>query len=245
MSWYEDWFSSDAYDLVYEHRDLEEAERCIDLIEQVAGPEPGDTILDVGCGRGRHALLLAERGYDVIGLDLSERALSVARSRAADAGLDVDFRVGDMREPVGTDCVDGVVNLFTTFGYFEDDADNVRALRAMATALRPGGWLVQDFLNAPHVRATLVPEDRRTTEAGITIRQERSIADGRINKDIVLERNGETHRFRESVRLLTCEELVRMHDSAGLTVQSVYGTYDGLPHTPTTPRCILSSTLDG
>jgi len=244
MSWYEDWFSSDAYDLVYEHRDLEEAERCIDLIEREADPTPGDTVLDVGCGRGRHALILAERGYDVIGLDLSERAIDVARSRAADAGLDVDFRVGDMREPVGTACVDGVVNLFTTFGYFEDDADNVRALRAMATALRPGGWLVQDFLNAPHVRATLVPEDRRTTEAGITIRQERSIADGRINKDIFLERNGETHRFRESVRLLTCEDLVRMHDAAGLTVQSVYGTYDGAPRTPTTPRCILYATLD-
>jgi SAM-dependent methyltransferase len=245
MSWYEDWFSSDAYDLVYEHRDREEAERCIDLIEREAGPTPGDTILDVGCGRGRHALILAERGYDVIGLDLSERAIDVARSRAADAGLNVDFRVGDMREPVGTDCVDGVVNLFTTFGYFEDDADNLRALRAMVTALRPGGWLVQDFLNAPQVRATLVPEDGRTTEAGITIRQERSIADGRINKDIFLERNGETHRFRESVRLLTCEDLVRMHDAAGLTVQSVYGTYDGAPRTPTTPRCILSSTLNG
>jgi len=245
MSWYEDWFSSDAYDLVYEHRDREEAERCIDLIEREAGPAPGDTILDVGCGRGRHALILAERGYDVIGLDLSERALNVARSRAADAELDVDFRVGDMREPVGTDCVDGVVNLFTTFGYFEDDADNVRALRAMATALRPGGWLVQDFLNAPHVRATLVPEDRRTTDDGVTIRQERSISDGRINKDITLAHNGETHQYRESVRLFTRDDLVRMHDAAGFTVQSVYGTYDGAPHTPTTPRCILYSTLDG
>jgi len=243
VSWYEDWFSSDAYDLVYEHRDLDEAERCIDLIEREVSPHPRAHILDVGCGRGRHALILARRGFDVTGLDLSEHAIQKARERAAEAGLDIGFRIGDMREPVGVDVVDGVVNLFTTFGYFEDDDDNLRALRAMTEALRPGGWLVQDFLNVPYVHETLVSHDERTTDDGVTIRQDRAIEDGRINKDITIEHDGTTHRYAESVRLLTLYDLTAMYEAVGLEVEAVYGHYDGRTYTPDTPRCILHATL--
>ena len=112
MSWYEEWFWSDAYTRVYDHRDEEEAEQLVDLIEHEMSPAPNAHLLDIGCGRGRHTRTLARRGYRVTGIDLSEKAIEAARAEAADEGLDAttSFHVGDMREPVGTDVVDGVVN---------------------------------------------------------------------------------------------------------------------------------------
>ncbi|MFO8098495.1 MAG: class I SAM-dependent methyltransferase [Salinibacter sp.] len=238
MPWYDGWFGSNAYNLVYDHRDEAEAERLVDFVERTIAPDDGARVLDVGCGRGRHARAFARRGYDVTGLDLSEESIAEARRRAEAEGLDISFAQGDMRDPYCEDCMDGVVNLFTTFGYFEADAENQRALRAMATALRPGGWFVQDFLNAPQVVDTLAPETTRTTN-GLTIREHRWIDDGRINKEITIEDNGRTESFRESVRLYTLDDFRAMYDAVGLTLLDTYGTYDGDPYTEHSPRLLL------
>lgn len=238
MSWYEDWFGRDEYELVYQQRDETEARQVIDLLERVAAPDEGATVLDVGCGRGRHARVLARRGYRVTGIDLSARSIEEARRRAEAEGLSIHFKQQDMRKPFCEECADGVVNLFSSFGYFEDEADHRRALRAMSAVLRPGGWLFQDFLNAPQVRQTLVPEDRRT-EDGYTIHQRRWIEDGRINKEITLRRNGQEQTFHESVRLLALEDFRRLYAAAGLRLIDTFGGYDGRPHTDEAPRLIL------
>ncbi|MEL6445846.1 MAG: class I SAM-dependent methyltransferase [Bacteroidota bacterium] len=254
MSWYEAWFDSDAYEVVYQNRNLADARRLLDLIERVAAPAPDAALLDVACGRGRHARLLAQRGYDVTGLDLSENAIATARKRAKQEGLSerVRFMVGDMRLPHFQQRFDGVVNLFTSFGYFADEADHARAVSAMAQALKPGGFLVQDFLNASYVRQHLVPRDVRTLDS-IDVTQERWIAEDapggpRVEKRITLccfefdEAEGiaaEDHVFTESVRLLTRDDIAALYDAAGLTLLDTYGTYDGDPHTPESPRLIL------
>lgn len=238
MSWYEGWFDSKAYDLVYAHRDEDEAEQLVDLIEDEVAPAPTAHIVDVGCGRGRHALIFAERGYTVTGVDLSPEAISEARLQAQEDGVDVTFEQGDMRTPYCDGCADGVVNLFTTFGYFETDAENLRALQAMSMALRPNGWFVQDFLNAPQVKDTLVPSTTRTVR-GVTIQQERWIDDGRIKKRITLDHDDGIDTFFESVRLYTREDLVDMYPAADLELVDTYGSYDGAPHTPDSPRLIL------
>jgi len=238
MPWYEKWFDRDEYELVYHNRDAGEAEEVIDLLEWVVAPPPGTAILDVGCGRGRHSITLARRGYRVSGVDLSERALGTARKRATRDGLDIAFLQGDMREPVCHACFDGLINLFTAFGYFEDEDDHLKALQAMAAALKPGGWLFQDFLNAPYVHRTLIPEDRRT-EKNVEIIQRRWIEEGRINKEILFRRNGNTHRFCESVRLFTLEDFEGLYAAAGLTIEQTFGSYDGLPSSPEAPRLIL------
>ncbi len=254
-AWYEEWFDRDEYELVYNERDLAEAARVVNLLERAVKPETGAAILDVGCGRGRHARTLARRGYRVAGIDLSARAIETARRRAAEEGLEAIFAQQDMREPFCTGCVGGAVNLFSSFGYFEDERDHARALGAVVTALRPGGWFFQDFMNAPHVRATLVPEDERRAD-GHTIRQRRWIADGRINKEITLRpdrtggsapgvqqnggpQNGDAKTFRESVRLLTLEDFQRLYAEAGLELVQTFGGYDGRPHTDSAPRLIL------
>lgn len=240
MPWYEDWFGSDAYDLVYDHRDEAEAERLIDLIEREIAPQPGAHIVDVGCGRGRHARILAHRGYRVTGIDLSSNAIAEARTRAKAEGVDdeLSFRVGDMREPACEACADGVVNLFTSFGYFDEDAENERALRAMRTALRPGGWFLQDFLNAPLVVETLEPSETETRNEA-TIHQRRWIEDGRINKEITIEHEGTSETYRESVRLYTLADLKVLYERVGLDLVDTFGNYEGTPYTPRSARLLL------
>lgn len=242
-AWYEDWFGREEYKLVYRRRDEKEAEECIDLIERAVSPAPDARVLDVGCGRGRHARILARRGYRVTGTDLSERSLREARKRAQEDGLSIDYLRKDMRETVCEDCFDGAVNLFTAFGYFQKEADHVQTLRAITAALRPGGWFVQDFLNADYVRETLVPRDSRTAN-GTTIEQERWIEDGRINKRIQIERKGRTKIFRESVRLFTLEDFRTLYRRVGLALEATYGDYDGRPFAPTSPRLIMVSRND-
>ena len=241
MSWYEDWFWSDAYTEVYDHRDEAEAEQLVTLIQRSITPAPTAHILDVGCGRGRHARALARRGYRVTGIDLSETAIEEARAAAAEDGLDetASFQVGDMREPFCEACADGVVNLFTSFGYFQDDAENEQALRAMTAALRPGGWFLQDFLNAPVV-ANSLGTSHHETEDGLTIHQDRWIEDGRVNKEITIEGADGAETFRESVRLYTLYDLKEMYARVGLELVELFGDYDGGDYEPDeSPRLLL------
>lgn len=244
MAWYEEWFDSDAYELVYEQRDLTEARRLADLIELTAEPESGARVLDVGCGRGRHSRILAARGYTVTGVDLSENAIRTARRRAVAEGVDdrVTFEQGDMRCLDFDAVFDGAVNLFTTFGYFDDDGDHQRVIDGIARALVPGGWFVQDFLNAPYVRAHLVAEDEKMVD-GVRVRQERWLDGDYVKKRITFHRNGDEDgdlpSFTESVHLLTVADFRRMYEAAGLTLEITFGDYDGSPHTPESPRLIL------
>ncbi|MEM1044186.1 MAG: class I SAM-dependent methyltransferase [Bacteroidota bacterium] len=247
MAWYEDWFDSDAYELVYDQRDLSEARRLADLIERTAQPTPGARVLDVACGRGRHSRILAARGYDVTGVDLSENALRSARRRAAREGLSVTFQQADMRALPFEAAFDGAVNLFTSFGYFDAESDHQRVIDGVARALRPGGWFVQDFLSAPYLAAHLVAEDERTVEGPdgqpVRIVQRRRIEAGpggpRVNKEITLHRSGNTHTFAESVRLLGAADFRRMYAAAGLDLAATFGDYAGGPYSEASPRLIL------
>ncbi len=240
MAWYEQWFSRDEYEIVYSERNEEEAISLVDLIERTVKPTEGSDILDVGCGQGRHAIEFAKRGYNVTGLDLSERSLEIAREKAAEKNLDITFIAGDMRNPVGRDRFDGVVNLFTAFGYFERWEDHQKAVDAMASAVKPGGFVVQDFLNRTAVEANLVPSDTRTVR-GIVIEQRRWIEEGRILKEIVFSNEGDSHTFFESVALLDQSDFEALYASAGLKLESVLGDYSGASFEDDSPRTILFS----
>jgi SAM-dependent methyltransferase len=256
--WYKDWFDSGAYELVYHDRGLVDAAPLIDLIEAEAAPPHDGRILDVACGRGRHARLLAARGYRVTGIDFSAKAIETALRRAREEDVSVDFHEGDMRALPFNRCFDGVLNLFTSFGYFYDDFENEVAIEEMRRALVPGGFLFQDFLNADYVAETLVPEDERVIDSEelgeVIVRQKRWVrginGGRRLEKRIELHclhhADGEPDRYSytESVRLFTLADFERMYDQAGLRLEKTFGHYDGRPHGPDTPRLILLARRD-
>jgi SAM-dependent methyltransferase len=231
--WFEAWFGED-YLRIYQHRDETEAEHVVDLIARFLEGRDVRSVLDLGCGAGRHSRALCER-WLTVGLDLSAALLKIARREMPDA----PYVRADMRElPFAPESFDLVVNLFTSFGYFEDDLENERVLVRVCDALRRGGTLVIDFLNASQVRSDLVPYDERV-EHGITIEQTRSISldDRFVEKTIRLRERGK--EYIERVRLLTPRDLERMLDVAGFAVVARIGDYAGAPWSETSPRAIL------
>jgi SAM-dependent methyltransferase len=231
--WFEAWFGED-YLRIYQHRDETEAEHVVDLIARFLEGHDIRSVLDLGCGAGRHSRALCER-WLTVGLDLSAALLKIARREMPDA----PYVRADMRElPFAPESFDLVVNLFTSFGYFEDDLENERVLVRVCDALRRGGTLVIDFLNASQVRSDLVPYDERV-EHGITIEQTRSISpdDRFVEKTIRLRERGK--EYIERVRLLTPRDLERMLDVAGFAVVARIGDYAGAPWSETSPRAIL------
>jgi SAM-dependent methyltransferase len=231
--WFEEWFGQDYLD-IYQHRDETEAERAIELIASNLAGRRIDRVLDLACGAGRHTKVLRERWWTV-GLDLSMSLLKVARRESPDG----PYVRGDMRElPFAEESFDLVVNLFTSFGYFDDDSEHVQVLSCVSEAMKHGGTLVIDYLNAGQVRRELVPYDERV-ENGITIEQRRTISsDGRfVEKTIALREKGK--EYIERVRLLSPRDLQRMLVEAGFKVVKLFGDYSGSDWTDESPRTIL------
>lgn len=152
MDWFEDWFDSTLYEKLYANRDQKEAQQLINLLEETIPLQPHSKILDLGCGRGRHSISLARKGYHVKGIDLSERAIESAQEKAEGEGLEhVYFQVRDMRNPL-PETFDAILNLFTTFGYFLDDNENTRVLDSVVRMLGMNGTFVLDYLNPSYVK---------------------------------------------------------------------------------------------
>jgi SAM-dependent methyltransferase len=231
--WFEQWFGED-YLHIYQHRDEREAEHAVELIAANLAGREIHSVLDLGCGAGRHTKVLFERGWTV-GLDLSMALLKVARRESPGA----PYVRADMRElPFADDSFDLVVNLFTSFGYFEDDREHARVLSRVCAVTRHGGTFVIDFLNAGQVRRELVPYDERVKN-GITIEQTRTISqdDRFVEKRIRLRGRGK--EYIERVRLLSEADLERMLSVAGFDVSKRFGDYGGASWSEDSPRTIL------
>ncbi len=232
--WFEHWFGEEYLEL-YPHRDDEEASRVAALLESRGVVRRGDRVVDLACGAGRHAVALSRLGARVVGLDLSMPLLRAGQRRWQDARLvRADIRV----LPLRTGAADAVVNLFTSFGYFELDAEHETVIAEVARVLRAGGRFVLDFLNAREVRATLVPRDERPINGRSVVQERRLEKDGRyVIKTIPLA--GEGRSFMERVRLYERADLERMLEGAGLAVDAVLGDYEGAPYVEHSPRLLM------
>jgi SAM-dependent methyltransferase len=238
MAWYKDWFGED-YLKAYPHRDDTEAKAQIDFVVKILSLPAGARVLDVGCGRGRHAIALCRMGYRVTCLDLSPVLLRLAKQKSEQVCC-ARFVQADMRRIPFAAVFDAVMSLFTTFGYFKTDEQNQQTLVSIGTALKPGGWFFLDYLNKDFVVKNFVARDCRADE-GFEISQERTYnqKDQRIEKKIRMKENGRLREYSESVRLYTLNEMQAMLAAAGLRLMNTFGDFDGSDFSAGSPRLIL------
>lgn len=240
-NWYREWFNED-YMVTYSHRDLKSSEAEVDFLMSVLRPDPGECVLDLCCGNGRHSLALCGRGLDnIVALDLSPVLIGeAARLFQGCDSAPYLVRADMVSLPFPAGRFDVVANFFTSFGYFLSESDNRQTLSEMARILRPGGRLWFDYINAAFVRAHLEEASEKTV-GEMKIQEFRSLTHRgtRLQKIIHIQAEGEERVYRESVRLYEIGELEILMRSFGLEVSECFGGYDGRPFSRDTPRLIL------
>ncbi|MCB2378610.1 class I SAM-dependent methyltransferase [Hymenobacter sp. BT635] len=220
--WFSTWFDSPYYHLLYRDRNHTEARAFIDELLTHLHPKPSTRLLDLGCGKGRHAIYLNEKGYDVTGVDLSPESIAYARQFAHEH---LHFYVHDMRDPLPYGPFDFIFNLFTSFGYFANETENVVALRSAAAALRPGGKMVIDFMNTELTVRQLVVHEQKTVD-GITFHLHRHLSNDFIVKEIrFTDHEGQPQQYEEQVRALSQDRFEEYFQMAGLRLAEVLGNY--------------------
>lgn len=243
MSWFEEWFDSPLYEKIYANRNREEAAQLATLIENQIPKTDYQHLLDLGCGRGRHSITLAKRGYHVTGVDLSEEAIKKARRLASEDNLDkIEFVVGDMRDLIDH-TFDAVLNLFTTFGYFLDDSENIDVFKNVHRMLKPGGLFMQDFMNSDLVQMNLVPAEEGKYEK-LHYRIARKIEKNMVFKTIHFsgEDLDKPLEFTERVKLYNLSWFEKELEENGFNLLSVYGNYSGSHFVKNeSPRLIMLS----
>lgn len=219
-SWFTSWFDTPYYHILYKDRDDKEAQVFMDNIVHYLNLPEDAKILDLACGKGRHSIYLNEMGFDVTGADLSENSIAKANKFANDK---LRFVVHDMREP----CLkkyDAILNLFTSFGYFENEDDNFKTLNAIHESLTEYGFAVIDFMNVYTVIDNLVASEVKTVDE-IDFHIKRKVVDGFILKEIDFEDKGQSYHFTEKVRALTLEDFEQMMEEAGIYLLDTFGDY--------------------
>jgi SAM-dependent methyltransferase len=219
--WYAEWFDTKYYHKLYKHRDEKEAELFMRNITTHLGLKTESHILDLACGKGRHAQFLNTLGYKVTGLDLSENSILTARENKNN---NLSFYVHDMREVYRREQLDAVFNLFTSFGYFDSQSDNLKVLTSISEMLKEDGVLVIDFMNAEKVINKLVAEEVKSLE-GIEFHINRTYDGAHIFKNIQFNDNGEQFEFTERVQALTRTHFEELLEAAQFELLTVFGNY--------------------
>jgi SAM-dependent methyltransferase len=241
--WWQTWFGP-GYLAVYDAFLAERTPVEVDQIEALLQLRPPRRILDLPCGQGRHAIELARRGYQVTGIDLSQYMLGVARERAEAAGVRVRWLAGDMREPLAGEIFDLVLNLFTSFGYFADEADDRGVVRAAASMLAPGGRFLLEVINGERVMGNF--QEREWFTIGQTAVMERRSLD-MATRRMVVERTVSSATGDDTsvhaVRLYRGQEVETMLAAAGFSRVELYGDWDGARLTPESLRVLAVGTM--
>lgn len=220
----------------------ESGETQAQFIAQVLELVAGERVLDAVCGNGRHSVALAKKGYDVTGADLSEAQIESARKAAAAAGVNVRFLVHDMRDLPFENEFDAAFNVFTSFGYFEDQEDDRRALRSFRRALRPGGRFFIDYINFIGLVPRFSPNNWQRGADGLLMLIEHRwdlLGGGMRDTWTVREEDGTERSYESLVRMYTPYELRAELEAAGFRVTKTFGGWDGSELRATSIRLML------
>jgi len=221
MSWYKDWFNSPYYHILYGKRDEREAESFVSHLLDFIKPSPDALFLDLACGKGRHSRMIADKGYSTYGIDLSTENIQAAREFESEK---LKFEVYDMRDVYRKNTFDCILNLFTSFGYFKEEKDNLRTLHSVSQSLKQAGLFVQDYFNVANVKEGIKEYDEKNVD-GITFKISKRIEGKFIHKTIEFFHQNENFKFQERVALFEFVDFEKMYADAGLEIQSVFGDY--------------------
>lgn len=221
MDWFENWFDSSYYHVLYKKRNTAEARIFLEhILDQITLPKNAD-ILDLACGKGRHSRYLNSLGYKVTGVDLSLNSIEHAQQFASST---LHFEQMDMRHLMFENQFDLVVNMFTSFGYFHNQTDNVSVLKGVSKALKTNGLLVIDFLNAHTVINQLVKQEKQIIE-DIEFRINRFVEDGKIIKKIDIIDRQKFLTYKEKVSAFTLTDFKNMFTQSGFKLIGTFGNY--------------------
>lgn len=236
--WFKDWFDSPFYHKLYFDRDEEEAGRFIHKLTSHLAIEQGSRILDAACGKGRHAFILADMGFDVTGIDLSPASIAFAKQFEKD---NLHYFIHDMRLPFWGNYFDYAFNFFTSFGYFRTRREHDDVLRTISRGLKPGGTLVIDYLNVHFAEDHLNPHEIREIE-GTKYEIHRSHNETHFIKKIIITDPSlkEPLEFTEVVAKFSFGDFTDMLSFQGMQVSEVFGDYELSAYdVRKTPRMII------
>lgn len=225
-NWFKEWFSSEEYLNVYQHRNEADATKLLELILKQTKLTKQNSILDAACGEGRHSIYLSSKGYNVFGFDLSKTLLWKAKENAIKRAVENNFVCADLRNICFNKKFDLIINLFTSFGYFQSDEENFKFINTAYCLLNNKGFYILDFLNKNYLLANLTPESEKLID-GKKIIEKRKVVNGRIIKEIHIINGFNEQKFIESVRLYSKTEIDKEFEKIGFTLVSVFGDYDG------------------
>ncbi len=218
--WYANWFNTPYYHILYKERDHTEAKLLMDNLVNYLNIDKDSQILDLACGKGRHSVYLNSLGYKVTGADLSEESIKEAKKYESET---LHFKVHDMRHALPNK-YDIIFNLFTSFGYFDDDEDNYQTLLAIHNSLAENGLACVDFMNVDYVIENLIKSETKHIE-GIDFHIKRYTTKTHICKEISFNDKNETFLFTEKVRILRLSDFEEMMQKAGIYLLDVFGDY--------------------
>jgi SAM-dependent methyltransferase len=222
--WFKDWFNSPYYHQLYFNRDKTEAAAFIDKLIDYLQPPAKCTMLDVACGKGRHSMQLASKGFDATGIDLSEDSIKEALKEESDL---LHFYQHDMRLPFWINYFDYAFNFFTSFGYFRTQREHDNAIRSIAQSLKNNGCFVMDYLNVHYSETHTIHQDEKEIE-GVNFIITKWYDEGHFYKKIVIEDEAldAPFEYTERVAKFNLGDFTEMFSYQGLQIQEVFGDYN-------------------
>ena len=221
MEWFETWFNTPYYHILYKDRDYEEGERFLEKLVKYQELKSNSKIIDLACGKGRHSVFLNKMGFDVLGLDLSKENISYDKKFESET---LKFKIHDMRNRIDNGKVDAVFNLFTSFGYFKSDEEDQKVFTSVSEILNKDGIFVLDFMNSEFIKHHLIPY-QKVTKSDIEFTIEKRIENKHVFKKITFQDKGVDLKFEENVKLHSLNSIQNFAKNAGLERIKLWGDY--------------------
>ena len=218
--WHLDWFNSPFYHQLYKERDYSEATYFMNNLINRLQIDKNSSILDLACGRGRYSLYLSNIGYKVTGIDISKENISEAKKNESDK---LKYMIHDMRQPLNQK-FDLILNLFTSFGYYQEDIDNISIIRSIKSNLNNEGKAVIDFLNIDYVLDNLIKYEEKTVDQTKFVIN-RYLENNLLIKDITIDSNNKQYKFQEKVKAYRVKDFLTMFKDCNIELKEKFGDY--------------------